>query len=412
MKHITILLLGLSIVKAICGQALAAEVLITKPAGELPLSNHSNIDQTLDMPDEPTPKKIGTAKSRVIPASKMAVAEQPKRDIKVDSAPRMIAITPKKSQDMRRIAAGEKKSSVEPSKLDKPTESTQSASDQTAHKKARVREVMPKDTLPKEEIKVLSAEDIMEQSEPFRFSGKDKADPFIPPLGSIQSKKELKDLSADEIPIVSPLQYFALNQLVVTGVWQGADNQWKAMIETPDQQGVIVQSGDPIGSSGGHVANIGANGVKVRQYKLQRDGARIYSESVIGMAPEIAEKPEAGGTIILKPGVERPEIQLPGPDVELDENGNPKETNSTRKRSSAASKEVLIGPDKGINKIANVDPADLPVEMPQVGHEGAEKMVTISPDTAAPIPTPQPAVSTSSPLPTLIPNILPPGDSL
>lgn len=409
MKIAITLIVCFSTLTVLVGNVFAADVLITKPAGELPLSNHSNIDASSNSFEEPIPKKIGSAKSRVIPTSKMAVTETPKQKAQATTGPRVIAKSPTKTVDMRRVAASEKKSALD-SSIKPVAEQPIEAATPTSKK------APAKDELPKDDVKVLRVEDILEQSEPFRFSGKDKPDPFIPPLGSIQSKQELKNLSADEIPIVSPLQYFSLRQLVVTGVWQGADNQWKAMIETPDQQGVIVQSGDPIGSSGGHVANIGANGVKVRQYKLQRDGARIYSESVIGMAPEIADKPEAGGKIILKPGVERPEIQKPEEGVELDEEGNPKQDNAASKKrkekSSAASADVMIEPDKPQAKAAELESAGLPTEMPKVVHEGAEKMLTISPDTAAPdVATPQ-ATPAASAVPTLIPNVLPAGGSL
>ena len=443
-------------------RGVAAPGVITKPAGELPVGssletnlNHANIDSTLDMMDEAAPKKIGSAKSRVIPKSRMATADSARKDVQADVGPRVISKQPGKAVEMRRVASSAGKTIPEPRidhvdfqslAKDPSTHTARTAEDAPTQPASETAPAVTSEaksvTAPKNhkshdgqksldgsdavhqepETKVLRVEDVVEQTETFHFAGKDKPDPFIPPLGSVESKQELKTLSADEIPIVSPLQYFTVKQLLVTGVWQGADNRWKAMIETPDQQGVIVQSGDPIGNSGGHVANIGPNGVKVRQYRLQRDGARLYGETVIGMAPETAEKPETGGKIILKPGVERPEVQLPDANGDIDENGNVKAKTrrgdaAKGKTSQADNKDVVIGPDANAIRSATASAEgtnDLPAQMPKMdgGDTAKAQGDTLGGVGADPKIPPAPTPPPMSEMPTMIPNVLPAGGSL
>ena len=284
---------------------------ISKPAGDLPANNIVEMDgvstsqhleedsrqihlskQAQDLPR----RQVGLAKSRVIPRASIAVvektAEKPQK-IDKDSIS-----TPQFKPVVKPVMAArtEQKIGPKPQKIET-----------VEHKEIAPREVET------------HIEEFLETTEVYKFAGRDKADPFIPPIGTVDNYtvSTTAALDAEEIPIVSPLQYHGVRALAVTGIWQAEDNRWKAMIETPDQQGIIAQNGDPIGNSGGHVSEIGPNGVKVREYTLKKDGSRLYSDFVIGMASDVPVETEvAAGKIVLKPGAAEPEVrkeELPTP---------------------------------------------------------------------------------------------------
>lgn len=278
---------------------------ISKPAGDLPSNVAHGLDQDLHGNSVPLEEKsqkvqskeaprlkIGSAKSRVIPRAKIAVVES-KKPLVATPSPSPL---PSPSPSISPIATSQPKAAVV-----NPKEQSSKALKPPA---AVIPEVTP-------QASGVSVEEIIETTEVYKFAGRDKADPFIPPIGTVGSNT-VAALDADEIPIVSPLQYHGVKALVVTGIWQAEDNRWKAMIETPDQQGIIAQNGDPIGNSGGHISEIGSNGVKVREYTLKKDGSRLYSDFVIGMANDAPEEFEpTGGKIVLKPGSSEPEVRKP-----------------------------------------------------------------------------------------------------
>lgn len=337
--HVTIF--GLILLYSVCGFAAPHD--IDKPASEIPVNaavelNHVNHQDAFDLIDEskvekPGAKKIGSARSRVIPRGNIAVIESKKTDVKkADVAPATIA-----PGDVSRLI--KKMPTPQNVKVKKTVESTKNAKAQPLPKIEKNPDSEPKnnpvdldvnnaptvaaDSPAENDTKTLNIEDVAVAKETYRYASKNKSDPFIPPIGEVRSGKTLKPIDADEIPIVSPLQYFSLSQLAVTGVWQASDNSWKAMVETPDQQGIVAAVGDPIGNSGGHIVNVGGNGLKVREYTLQTDGSRRYKDTIVGMAPEVGDQP-TGGKIILKPGIESPEVRRDELEKKnLDENGNP-----------------------------------------------------------------------------------------
>jgi Tfp pilus assembly protein PilP len=157
---------------------------------------------------------------------------------------------------------------------------------------------------------VLKVEDIVEQGERYQYSGHDKPDPFLAPIQLVEAKKQVLD--SEEIPIISPLQYFDVKALQTKGVWEAEAGNWKAMIETPDQQGIITKLGDPIGNSGGRVIQVSTNGVLVREYKLQKDGTQAFSERLVPMAKDSnVDEQFLGGKIILTPGASTPIVEKP-----------------------------------------------------------------------------------------------------
>ncbi len=162
----------------------------------------------------------------------------------------------------------------------------------------------------------LRIEDIVDEEQVYEFAGAEKPDPFLAPIGDIEeeglAQKDLEVIDADEIPIVSPLQYHDLKSLVVSGVWESETGVWKALIETPDRQGIIAKAQDPVGNGGGRITAIAPDGVKVREYRLRSDGSQEFFDRVISMARDDgALEQMKGGSIIIKPGAKNTEVRLP-----------------------------------------------------------------------------------------------------
>ena len=135
---------------------------------------------------------------------------------------------------------------------------------------------------------------IAEDPSDFHYVGSEKSDPFLPPL--ITNPEGVKTsgtvLNAQpgsiEIPIVSPLQQYDLNQLNLVGVWQLTTGERKAMILAPANnggagQGIIVKVGDPVGNRGGKITSIGEEYVNVREFMLAPDGSRRYLDQKMQM---------------------------------------------------------------------------------------------------------------------------------
>lgn len=121
----------------------------------------------------------------------------------------------------------------------------------------------------------IRVEDIVEPNQDYRFAAFGKSDPFIPP--------PKRQDAADETPIVSPLQRYTLNELGVVGVWQLPTGLRKAMVMTPKKEGIVVQSGDPIGRRHGKVLGINDDGIVVREYVLAPDGTRQFEDLPISL---------------------------------------------------------------------------------------------------------------------------------
>ena len=151
-------------------------------------------------------------------------------------------------------------------------------------------------------------EDIVEPTAEYRYSASKRANPFIPPHSS---QRVIELGSSDvEIPIISPLQAFALSQLVVIGVWEGSDRRFKAIIQTPTDQGIEVGLGDPAGNSGGRIMSISQESVAVREFSIRLDGAREYRDVLlsIGGSKPVVDEANPGGRLILRPGASAAEM--------------------------------------------------------------------------------------------------------
>ena len=298
---------------------------IERPAGDLPgqRANASSIGAT----------SVGIAKSKVIPLPrKMDIARSPKNLNQQANGSQSVAAKPIRNGAAnalpsavatyaKNIAVGPAKpkldgesNSVPAIKRDNAQPDAESESMSNIEPWGSVSKRFSDEDPAKAVTQGVRVEDIIEPTSDYQYSAGRKKNPFIPDLVRRRSAIQ-KELSPNdvEIPIINPLQSFALNQLAVIGVWEGGDHIWKALIQTPTNQGIETKLGDPAGSSGGRIMSINPDAVVVREFKVRVDGTREYRDVPLYMG---SDKPRdsdevVGGRLILKPGASAPEIEKP-----------------------------------------------------------------------------------------------------
>lgn len=158
-------------------------------------------------------------------------------------------------------------------------------------------------------------EDIIEATSDYKYSSARKKNPFIPAVVMGRAMQQQKDLNPNdvEIPIINPLQSFKVDQLSVIGVWESDDGIWKALIQTPTNQGIETKLGDPAGNSGGRIMSITPDAVVVREFSIRGDGTREYRDIPVYMGSNRTDTDTSniGGRLILRPGSATPEIEPP-----------------------------------------------------------------------------------------------------
>lgn len=149
----------------------------------------------------------------------------------------------------------------------------------------------------------INVEQIIDPRADYRYSAFGKKDPFATPTSDFLDRLRsnlIKEgpIAGEEIPIVSPLQAYAITKLLVTGVWiRKKDQQARAVVVTPKGEAIVVKKGDPI--SAGKVLEINRNFLLTRQYNIRSDGAREYSDIKLTVRNETQKD---SGIIRLLPG--------------------------------------------------------------------------------------------------------------
>ncbi|MFW7380390.1 MAG: pilus assembly protein PilP [Oligoflexus sp.] len=145
-------------------------------------------------------------------------------------------------------------------------------------------------------------DEILEPSGDYRYSSFGKPDPFQKP--SLESASPVRStaennaiINGSEIPIVSPLQAYPLDELEVKGVWVLRGGETRAIIMTPKKEGIVVKVGDPIAA--GKILSIKRNQLLVRQYRLREDGVREFEDLELSFGNV---KEQQRGIIRLDPG--------------------------------------------------------------------------------------------------------------
>ena len=170
--------------------------------------------------------------------------------------------------------------------------------------------------------KGVRVEDIVEPPAEYHFASFGKQDPFIPPLLPTTTKPGETSATAGslEVPIVSALQRYSLDSLLVVGIWQLSNGDRKAMVLTPPGesgggQGIIVKAGDPIGNRGGRILAIGSEFLTVREFYLAPDGTRQFEDRRLPMTVTPADQRPA--RLVFKPGEIKPKQVFEGEELEL-----------------------------------------------------------------------------------------------
>lgn len=157
----------------------------------------------------------------------------------------------------------------------------------------------------------VTIENIVEPTGEYRYASFGKPNPFMPPLkftedslgvdgdmspasdlatAAITSAVNIPTVTAPatdkagvsasgkphEIPVVSTLQKYPLGNLELKGVWQLDTGEKRAIVMTPNKEGIIVKVSDPI--SAGKILEINRDHLVVRQYRLREDGVREFSD--------------------------------------------------------------------------------------------------------------------------------------
>ena len=128
-------------------------------------------------------------------------------------------------------------------------------------------------------------QNIIQASHEYNYASFGKKNPFIPPLISSHMAKI-------EIPVISVLQNFKLDQLNVVGIWILENNARKALITTEDSHGIIASVGDSIGNRGGKIVSIESDVVKVREFSLAPDGTRQFEDYNLRLGKDLPDEDE------------------------------------------------------------------------------------------------------------------------
>jgi Tfp pilus assembly protein PilP len=177
----------------------------------------------------------------------------------------------------------------------------------------------------KEITKGVRVEDIVEPPSDYHYASFGKPDPFVPPLLPPAPVPEKgAGPSSLEVPIVSALQRYAIDDLRIVGIWQHSNGDRKALVLTPSGseqggQGVIVRAGDPIGNRGGKILAIANDFIAVREFFLAPDGIRQYEDRRMLMTITPPEKQPAH--LLFKPGERLPKEVSDEKEVNLDDAG-------------------------------------------------------------------------------------------
>lgn len=123
----------------------------------------------------------------------------------------------------------------------------------------------------------VASEEVLE----YHYVPDNKPDPFQPLL--VERKRREGEA------LLTPLQQYDLSQLVLVGVVSGIAEP-RAMLEDPDGKGYIVQIGTWVGKSGGKVAEVGSDWIKVVEEYNDPLGRVRTHEEIIKLRKEEGEE--------------------------------------------------------------------------------------------------------------------------
>lgn len=155
-------------------------------------------------------------------------------------------------------------------------------------------------------------EDIVEPTAEYHFASFGKGDPFSPPPEQPKGSSSMIFRPADDAArlssaatreevLKSKLQRYKLDELKIVGMWRAEGESRKALILTPEGQGVTVQENDPI-TPGGKIARIEKDRLVVRMYSIDIDGTQKSRDEFLAFTK--GREAEDTGKIVMRPGKE------------------------------------------------------------------------------------------------------------
>ena len=120
-------------------------------------------------------------------------------------------------------------------------------------------------------------DDIVEPTAGYHYSSFSKKDPFSYPT---------TDSLSDDDFISSRLQKFDVTSLQVVGIWKLSTGISRALVLTPDNEGIVVSVGSSIGKNNGEVLDIARRKIVVREYTITPDGTRQFNDINMPIAKE------------------------------------------------------------------------------------------------------------------------------
>lgn len=130
----------------------------------------------------------------------------------------------------------------------------------------------------------VAVREIIPVDQEYHYSSMSKPNPFVPPLMSAFLAKET-------VPVENSLQKFPLQVLTVVGIWSLKNGIRKALVITPESEGIVTAIGKNIGRRGGKVVAIRDDSILVREFSLASDGSRQYEEITLWLEGK-KEEPE------------------------------------------------------------------------------------------------------------------------
>ena len=159
--------------------------------------------------------------------------------------------------------------------------------------------------------------DIVQPSAEYHFASFGRPDPFLPKIRvNRNDRRTVKEGDPDyeDIQITSVLQKYPLTELQIVGIWNPQNAPRKALVNTPNGEGVVIQMGDSIGIKAGKVIAIAEDFVSVREFEISFDGTRQFQDLklwITGKKPPEAEFIRLGGLDSKKANGEVQEPQQP-----------------------------------------------------------------------------------------------------
>ena len=126
--------------------------------------------------------------------------------------------------------------------------------------------------------------------EKYSYAGSTKPDPFVPPIVARSSQGETTAMK-------SILQKHPVSELTLVGVY-GKKNM-KALLMTPNNEGMVVEVGDTVGDQGAKVIEIGRNAIRTREFSTASDGTREFFDSELNLGGK--EEDQTASTVDSSP---------------------------------------------------------------------------------------------------------------